>query len=142
MDSRILSLDLHVNKDFDLKFDKLDIFTLTAYDTLTTSVDIGIENGLRGRIGIGTSFYYNNLLLYVIPNMGFRHGKGFVSSKIGTSLKMFSKLSASLQYEVGSDYDALEAGLNMKISNEMEMQAKYSYKKDESDFYVGIGIYF
>ena len=142
VDSKIFGLNLLLDKKSNLHIENFDIFQLTAYDTITTSIDLGIEDNLRFKLGLGTSCKFDTLLLYAIPHMGLRHEKAFASMKVGATLKLLSIMSAQFEYEKGSDYDSVLAGMTFQLKENLEMQANYLHKKNRSNFLVSFGVYF
>ena len=131
-----------LDKKSNLHIENFDIFQLTAYDTITTSIDLGIEDNLRFKLGLGTSCKLESLLLYAIPHIGVRHEKSFVSMKAGLVLKLLSAMSFQMEYESGSDYDTVQASMTFQLKENLEMQAKYLHRKNKSNFILSLGIYF
>ena len=62
--------------------------------------------------------------------------------KTGLTLKLLSAMSAQLEYEVGSDYDTLLAGMTFQLKENLELQTKYLHRKNKSNFILSLGIYF
>ena len=142
VDSRILGVSCIVANNNLLKIKNIDFFKLTSYEKITTSIDLGYDDSIRSKFGLGTSLYHNNLLFYTIPSFGVRHGNAFVSSRNGISAKISQLLCASAEYELGSDFNVFEASLTFQINDSLELQAKYSHKDGESDVLLLMGVYF
>ncbi len=143
VDTRILGLSLHLADDFDTAPDAaVDLFRLTAYEALTTSVELRYHDGFTCRAGLGSSMRGRNVLCYIIPYAGVRENKPFVSSTLGITIKGFNRLSGSAEYDRGSDGSRLKCTLTCQIHDDMDIQLSCIREKGETVFSLGMGMYF
>jgi hypothetical protein len=141
VDSRILGINFLIDKNLNFEVLNFDIFKLTSYDLLTTSIDIGVDHGPRLMFGAGTSLYYKNFFFYSIPHIGYREQKTCISLKSGASIKILPLISASLEYEIGSDFNSLQSSITYKLLDDIDIQIKYILKK-HARVTALIGVYF
>ena len=143
VDTRILGLSLLIDDGFDTAPDAaVDIFRLTAYEALTTSVELRYHDGFTCRAGLGSSIRGRNILCYLIPYTGIRENSPFISSTLGITIKGFNRLSGSAEYDWSSDGSRLKYMLTCQIHDDMDIQLSCTREKDETVFSFRLGMYF
>lgn len=140
VDLRLLGVSARIDRS--VRIDAVDVFSLTSYDTLTPSIDIGYRKGLRSMIGLGSTVKMGGVSLYAIPCAGVREDKAVLSARAGGIAKIAGAASLMAEYEDGSDCNTFKAGINIRLSKNYELQSVYSHKGKEHDIMVSLGMYF
>ena len=140
VDLRLLGVSAKFGRS--VKIEGIDVFSLTSYETITPSIDIGYHKGLRSMVGLGSTVRMGRLSLYAIPCAGMREGRAMLSARAGAMAKIAGAASLMAEYEDGSDYNMFRAGVNVRLGKNCELQSVYSLKGKEQNIMVSLRMYF